>query len=718
MERSLEPVGTPAPRTRLCLLGSFMVEQEQRPVHLPTRKVELLLAYLVLYPLPHAREQLATLLWGDTPDDLARHSLRTALHALRKHLDSDLLWAEKTTIQLNPRYPLWVDAWEFDQAMAGLTRGAEAPQSILDLYRGDLLTEHYDDWIRSKRERYRDLCLQALLSQAQQLRSQSAYAGAIAYAQKALAVDPTNEQAHQHLMFCHVALDNRHAALQQFQTLKRALHEELALEPSPESIALYQWVQATRTAAHACPAHFTNLPIPLSSFIGRRRELADLKSALAQTRLLTLVGVGGSGKTRLAMESATGLIDAFRDGVWWVELGALADAALVPHVVAKGLGVPEHPSEALTQAVIRFLRDKHLLLAMDNCEHLLAACADLAVTLLRHCRCLTIIATSREPLSIPGERVYLVPPLAAPTPHEARSWRAMDDYDGARLFIERASAADFSFALTPGNAPAVARVCRQLDGLPLALELAAAYVRTLSVHELATRLENRLSLLSEHSHAALPHQKTLRTTIDWSYDLLPEAERLLLRRLSVFVGRFTLEAVERVCAPLPAPMLDLFARLVNRSLVLVDRDGDSAQYRSLAIIRQYAEEKLVASGEEQRVRAAHLEYCIGLAEAAEPHSYRFRTMGLAGTAGGRTRRHTGGVKLGAGTGRHVVRVAIKRDHGRILGGARVLGRRALLAGAGVGSARRSRFRLELSLRSPSLVRAGLLASRHAGLATM
>ncbi len=374
-------------------------------------------------------------------------------------------------------------------------------------------------------------------------------------------------------------------------------------------------------------AKITNLPIPLSSFVGRQYETAHLKSLLGQTRLLTLAGVGGSGKTRLAIQVATNLIDTFKDGVWWIELAGLADESLVPNTIAKVLGIQERPGESMSQTLISVLRNKQLLFVIDNCEHLVGVCAQLADTLVSHCPQVKILATSRESLNITGERVYLVSTLAVPALQDTSPWNTWPEYEGVKLFIERANAVDSSFTLTKENAPSVLRICQQLDGMPLALELAAARVRVLSVHEIATRLDDRFSLLTLGSRTAPPRQQTLRATIDWSYDLLTEAERVLLRRLAIFAGRFTFEAAERVCAPIQAPMSDLLSHLVDKSLVLVERDVDNTQYRLLETIRQYAHEKLLASGEENYLRAAHLDFFTNLVGSAESQVVYTRHVG-------------------------------------------------------------------------------------------
>jgi DNA-binding SARP family transcriptional activator len=354
----------------LYLFGTFQIERGSQLIHLLTRKVEILLAYLTLYPEPHAREKLAALFWGDVPDEQARASFRKALTLLRQPLGADIVLADRQTVQLNPDYPLWVDAVEFKQLTLSYQQLAVNDKltantqllSALDLYRGDLLTDFYDDWLLSLREHYRLVYLEILLRVTQELRTQSEYEHAIEFAQKVLTADPANERAHQHLMFCYLASGNRSAALRQYEECVRLLEQELAVEPMPETTALYHWLKQAPIERAATEALITNLPIPLSSFIGRERETANVKRLLATAdnqesvtdglsssfRLLTLTGPGGSGKTRLAIQAATDLIDAFPDGVWWVELAPLLAGAHLPQAIAKTLGVRETPDEPLT----------------------------------------------------------------------------------------------------------------------------------------------------------------------------------------------------------------------------------------------------------------------------------------------------------------------------------------------------------------------------------
>jgi non-specific serine/threonine protein kinase len=378
--------------------------------------------------------------------------------------------------------------------------------------------------------------------------------------------------------------------------------------------------------------HAHNLPIQLTSFVGRERELAELKPLLLGSRLLTLTGPGGSGKTRLALSLAADALEHFADGVWLVELAPLADPTLVPQKVAAALGLRDEPGRPILEVVRDYLRPKTLLLLLDNCEHLIAACAEVAETLLRAAPNLRILASSREALGIAGETVYRVPSLPLPDtiqPDHPHDLDALARNECVRLFVARAASTSPPFRLTARNAPAIAQIGRRLDGIPLALELAAARTRILPPQQIAARLDDRFRLLKGGSRTALPRHQTLLALFEWSHDLLSEAERVLLRRLSVFAGGWSLEAAQAVCGDgLGADVLETLERLADKSLIDVATPLDAAEgrYRLLETIRQYAREKLVAAGEADMLRDRHLEYFAQLAEAAEPQLRRAEQM--------------------------------------------------------------------------------------------
>jgi len=381
-----------------------------------------------------------------------------------------------------------------------------------------------------------------------------------------------------------------------------------------------------------------NLPIQLTSFIGRERELVEVRRLLSNTRLLTLTGPGGTGKTRLALRMAEELLPSFADGIWLAESAPLTDTSFIPPTIAEIFGLRELPNRPILNVVTDYLRAKQLLLILDNCEHLIEGCAKLSDHLLRSCPRLKIIASSREALGIAGETAYRVPSLSLPDPAQVTR-EALMEAESVRLFVERASAADPKFDLTNENASDVAQICRRLDGIPLALELAAARLRVFSTEEIAARLDDRFSLLTGGSRAALERHQTLRALIDWSYDLLSKDERRLFRHLSVFAGSWTFEAAEAVCSvPLSRgesptgvlreevgseglDFLNLLTHLVDKSLVMADTNTQerSTRYHLLETIRQYAVEKLLEAGESRQARARHMDFFLKFAEAAQPH---------------------------------------------------------------------------------------------------
>ena len=373
------------------------------------------------------------------------------------------------------------------------------------------------------------------------------------------------------------------------------------------------------------PSHSPhNLPVPSSSFIGRERVIADIKRLMTSTRLLTLTGPGGCGKTRLALQLAEQLSEDYPGGVWFVELASLSDPSLVLQVVASTFDLHEQPDWPLDEVLIGYLQPREALLILDNCEHLVAACAALAATLLGACPQLHLVVTSREPLNLLAETVWLVPPLALPDLMSALPFEQFATVEAIQLFVTRAHAALPDFTLTTDNAAIVTQICRRLDGIPLAIELAAARIKLLDVEQIAKRLDDSLQLLTHGTHAAPSRHQTMRAALEWSYELLSARERALFQRLSVFAGGCTLEAVEAVCSDdnlLPTSViLDILADLMDKSLALIaDRTpGEAVRYRLLEPIRQYALEQLRQAGDEEATCQRHLAYFVEFAEQAEP----------------------------------------------------------------------------------------------------
>ncbi len=370
-----------------------------------------------------------------------------------------------------------------------------------------------------------------------------------------------------------------------------------------------------------------NLPMQLTSFIGREHEIVEVKQELAEHRLVTLTGSGGTGKTRLSLQVAADVLDHFNHGVWFVELAPLVDPILIPQTILSVMGLSEQPSKVPLDVLKEYLHDRQVMLVLDNCEHLIEASAKVANDLLNTAPQLRVLASSREALGVKGELSYHVPSLSLPDPKHLPAFEQLSQCEAVRLFIDRSLLVSPHFEVTKENAPAIAQICYRLDGIPLAIELAAARVKLMSVEQISKRLDDRFRLLTGGARTSLPRQQTLRALIDWSYGLLSESERLLLRRLSVFASGWTLEAAEEVCPGdglEPDRVMDSLAQLVNKSLVVVMETSPSGEtrYRMLETIRQYAREKLLEAGGGEVVRDRHLAYFVKLVKQAEPQLYR------------------------------------------------------------------------------------------------
>ncbi len=627
---------------KIRLLGQFSVELGGRAVDITARPAQSLFAYLLLNPVAHRRERLAGLLWPDSSEANARRNLRQALWQIRRALGEaadSLLLVEELTIGFNGESAYALDTERIAHPLNEETDADELMQ-IIALYTGELLPGFYDEWVLLERERLQAQFERKFTLLLERLVAERRWADVLQWGERWIALGYTPEPAYRALMQAHASLGDMVSMADVYRRCIEALDRELGVEPSPQTHALYEQLRVGEGLPTPLPLHSAdanlfagpshNLPVQLTSFIGRKKELAELQRLLTpsadgrggeEVRLLTLTGPGGTGKTRLALKAAHQLLDAFADGIWLVELAMIADAVLVPQTVAALLGVREEPNYPLTRALIAHLRAKTLLLLFDDCEHLVDPIAQLVETLLRACPQLKIMVTSRETLGVMGERTLRVPSLALP---DVGPLPALDDlaqYEAIRLFVDRAVAVTPSFTLNEANAAAVNQICRQLDGVPLAIELAAARVRAMTPEQIAARLDDRFRLLTGGSRTALPRQQTLRAMIDWSWDLLSEPECTLLRRLAVFVGGWTLEAAEAVCADAPLPgddVLELLTHLVEKSLVVMEEQAGAARYYLLETIRQYAREKLFEAGEAEAVRTRHLHFFLQIADEAEP----------------------------------------------------------------------------------------------------
>jgi non-specific serine/threonine protein kinase len=490
----------------------------------------------------------------------------------------------------------------------------------------------YDEWVALEREHLDSLFEHHMARLMSLLQDQQRWLDVLDWGKRWIKLGQRPEPAYRALMSAHAAKGDMSKVA---ATYERCIHSlrELGIEPSQQTRALYQQLKAGKDVfEQGAPVALkeprkelarTNLPVPITSFVGREKEVQETLRLLGKSRLVTLIGPGGIGKTRLAIESANRLTPKFKDGIWWVDLVGLNDGSLIPHEIAKALDVGEIPNRPVIDSLVESLQPKEILLVLDNCEHMILACAQLVDRLLAGCRNLRILATSREALDISSETPWPVPSLSLPDEQAAVGVKSLSKYESVRLFVERAAVIQPQFGLKDQNGRAITQICRRLSGMPLAIELAAARVKMMSVDEISQRLDDLFSLLTSGNRTALPRHQTLRAAIDWSYELLTDPERMLFRRLAVFAGGFTLAAAEAVCGfegLQRNDVLDLLGRLVDKSLVVaeVSTTTGSSHYRLLETIRQYAREKSTEA-ESKQVQDRHLEFYTDMAEQVEPH---------------------------------------------------------------------------------------------------
>ncbi len=636
------------------LLGRFWIRLNGQIVELPSRPAQSLFAYLVLRAgTSHRREKLAGLMWPEATEVNARAYLRQSLWRIRRALQenddssqsaADCIAADDLTIGFVPPAAYWFDVAELEREATG-DSSVDALVRSVSAYQGEFLPGFYSEWEDLERERLRAVFETKMGALLERLVAERRWPSILEWGERWIALGHVPEPAYRALMQAHHGLGDQSSMAGVFQRCKEAMQRELGVETSEQTRALYdalarrvapgelvssrpeRGISLTERKRLSASAPQSRPPRPLTSFIGRERENAEVKRLTtgSDSRLVTLTGVGGCGKTRLALHVCQDLLTQNPHGVWFVELASLTDPTLVPQTVAATIGLLEDPGRPILAVLTDHLQSQEAVLILDNCEHLVEACAKLAETLLSACPHLRILASSREALGIAGETVFQVPSLSTPASSQAISVEEALQYDAVCLFIDRAKTAQPGFRLTAENVPAVTQICRRLDGMPLAIELAAARVKMLTPEQIAVRLGDRFRLLTGGSRTALPRQQTLRATIDWSYNLLSEAERILLSRLSVFAGGWTLEAAEEVCGQQngdkaqPLDVLDLLTQLVNKSLVAAEHVPDeTARYRLLETLRHYAREKLLEMGDGSTVRDRHLAYFHSLAESAEP----------------------------------------------------------------------------------------------------
>lgn len=625
------PARAPEGRLEIRLLGAFAWRLDGHS--LPparTRTEQSLLALLILRsPASVDRVSLAGAFWPDSRDAQALNNLRRSLSTLRRALGAEarrLIAPSPRTVAFDTS-GMFCDVLAFD---AALKRGDPASlQEALALYCAPLLPDCDTPWLLPERHARETAYLQTLETVADQALQNRRPEQALTCLQQALTLDPYRETAFRLLLETLHRYGDQAGIARAYHRFRLLLHEQLQAAPDLETTQLYQRLvrthrgapeeKAKREERESLPLPRLCLPTPLSSLIGREREKEEVCARLAAFRLVTLVGAGGIGKTRLALACAAQSADAFPDGVWFVDLSALSAPRTPCEAVATALGIPSGGDGTPEQRVAAFLAERHLLLVLDNCEHLLEETAALTAALLQQAPGLCVLATSRRRLGVAGEQVWRVPSLAFPGPEaepDTDLTARLSEYDASRLFLERARAASASFVPTRRNATAILRICATLDGIPLALELAAARIAVLSVEQIADRLTDAFRLLKIGDRTVRPHHRTLQGLVDWSYTLLSAAEQRAFRILAYCVGSWTLEAAE---ALLGDTALDAITALIDHSLLTLEADPTGEpRYRLLETLRQYGQERLRERGEWEEACAAHRAYYTRLARAEAP----------------------------------------------------------------------------------------------------
>lgn len=564
MQRMPEDAGNSLLTLRLLRGCDVLVHGKPLPPLRYRRDLWLLMLLVLRHEREVAREELAALLWPDAEERLALYYLRRSLSNLRHALGSEahrLLTPSPRTLRLDLS-DADCDLLAFDAAIAEGKKGRQIHHSsflekAVALYRGSLLPDCLEEWVLTERMAREQAYFAALERLAQIAQENKEPVAAVHWLRLLLAADPYRESACHALMQALADCGDMAAVTQVYRDLRLLLRRDLNAEPAAETQALYRHLQtretrpATFSLVSDAPVELSRrLPVPLTDLIGREEEREEVCGWLNKNRLVTLVGAGGVGKTRLALAVAEQMSGQFADGVWFVDLAPVNDPALLTQTVLRTLSLREASHSTAEEMLEQALAARTLLLVLDNCEHLLQACAEFTHRLLSARTGLRILATSREALGLTGEQVYRVPSLALPPLEQIEREKAASsllEYDAVRLFVERARQVNPSFRLHRDNAALIVETCHRLDGIPLAMEMAAARVKSLSMAQIAARLDDRFHLLTGGSRASLPRQRTLQAAVDWSFDLLTDQERALFRRVSVFAGNWSLEAAEAVC---------------------------------------------------------------------------------------------------------------------------------------------------------------------------
>jgi predicted ATPase/DNA-binding SARP family transcriptional activator len=624
-----------APHLSLQFLGPPQILLDDVLVVPERRTVTALLAYLAVEKAqPGAREFLSSLLWPEQPQEKAFANLRHTLWEIHRSIGAEWLTAGRETICLNTGADIPLDVTRFQEKLDRARFQADPALRLpllletVSIYRNHFLNgfslkeaPDFNEWVYLRSEALRELFAGALTMLVEAYLARGEAETAIPYARRLISLDPLNEASHRRMMEVYVQAGQHAAALKQFQTCQGILRRELEIDPQPETLALYKKIRkgGEKTLQVAPPARVTtpkhNFPVQLTSFIGREKERDEVCGLMKLHRLVTLSGEGGIGKTRLALQAALKLSPEYPDGTWFVALDRLANASMLPQAVASVFDIKSVPGQSITEHLAQVLQEKNTLLVLDNCEHLLDAAIPLMEVLLEKCPQVKILATSREVLDIEGEAVFQVPALSLPREHGIEKLEA---FESIQLFMERAELVLHRFRLTQENGQAVAGICHRVDGIPLAIELASARVDILTPAEILEQLNQSFAFLRRRGQAAVPRHQSMRASMDWSWGLLTEQEKLLLSRLSVFAGGWTLEAARQVCADdkiVANSVLELTTSLVRQSLAVAEQvEERGTRYRLHEIVRQYAQEK---PADKEKIRARHLQYFVDFAAQAE-----------------------------------------------------------------------------------------------------
>jgi predicted ATPase/DNA-binding SARP family transcriptional activator len=639
------------------ILGSLEVRVGESVIRLTAPRPRALLCLLILQAgRPVGVDDLIAGLWDDAPPRSAVETLRTYLSGLRRALPGDTVRTESTGYLLAVD-PSAVDANRFEAAvtLARQARGSgdldtaiEVLRQALAAWRGPALMDGGSGLIvRAAAERLEELRRSAIEEQTDGRLELGRHADFVADIEASVAAEPLRERRWAQLITALYRSGRQADALAAYRRVAGLLDEQLGIGPSAELSALHQAVLKQdpvldapvvrpaagtdrltdggtgwpeRPPARSPTAHLHSLPSASTSFVGRAEELRELHRLLGDARLVTCAGPGGVGKTRLAMKAASELVDGSDRGVWLVELAGVTDPELVPTAVAEAVGVRDEPGRTVVDSLVATLRAKELLIVLDNCEHLIAACAQLAETLVRTCPDLRLLATSREPLGVDGELVFRVPSLSLPATGTRVTAADCRDHEAVALFADRAAPHLAQRALDDTAAAAMVSICRSIDGIPLAIELAAARLRSMSLADVERRISDRFRLLTNGNRTARPRQQTLRALVDWSYDLLSAEEKTALGRVAVFAGGFDLDAAEALSARYGNEgfdVVDVIASLIDKSLVHVNLSGTAARYHLSETVRQYALERLEAANLAPEARRAHAEVFLALAQQAD-----------------------------------------------------------------------------------------------------